>query len=801
MSSDLAAVQKVSSLAYAHAMMAAWNERKIFVPLDPATTAALPGSAPERIIPIEAGGGWFRAVLALDDDPAPAQISFSSGTTGTPKPILISRRAISDTCQRLIDVMGLDRSVREYVGVPITYSFGLGRVRAVAAAGGETFLPERGFRIDEFARMLGAGEVNALSAVPTLLRLLIQQRALLVQAGGQLRWLEIGSQSMSAEEKAAIAAIFPNARIIQHYGLTEASRTTFLRIDGAPPDELASVGRATGRTEVRIDDTGHICIRGPHLADGVITPEGIIPAAGADGWLRTSDLGEMRDGALYFLGRADDLINVSGVKVPADFFEQRMLELSGAETGQIAVASRADPIRGEALLIAHLPDLDGAALRVVAEGLADEFGLSATDITIWAIDQLPRTETGKVQRRLLSQLHAERPASADDGPAIGGSAEESLQRMFARTFPGRAITGQDSFLSLNGDSLSYITVSLGVEEITGTLPEQWEAMSIAELARGAKAGGGRNWARVEAGILVRAIAPIMIVAHHAGEGAVRGGAALLLIVAGQNFGRFSRTDLIEQRYGKVFGTFGLNVLLPYWIILLGFFVAKRNISLPELLLVNNVLDRPVSTPFETWFVQVLLQAILIFAAVSLIPAIRRLWRDSPFAFSFVALAAACLLAIVHYVWLRDILDNSGRETSWQLWLFVLGLAINHATTQGRRILLAMVALGMASLMYGSDPPRLVAVVGGTMILLWVRKIALPTFLLPLITVIGSSSIFIYMMHGRAPIHSATADWPIDILRISLGIALGVVTWFCYEQVLRRVRPWVGRWRDQRTAQR
>ncbi|SEN60719.1 AMP-binding enzyme [Sphingomonas gellani] len=132
--------------------------------------------ATERV-EVAPGDGWFSRAVAPRHDDAPAQIAFTSGTTGTPKAILLSHRTSGDVTDRLIDIMALDRSIREYVGVPVTFSFGFGCIRAIAAAGGAAFLPERGFRVDELAAMLESGQINALSAVPTPLRVALAQAA------------------------------------------------------------------------------------------------------------------------------------------------------------------------------------------------------------------------------------------------------------------------------------------------------------------------------------------------------------------------------------------------------------------------------------------------------------------------------------------------------------------------------------------------------------------------------------------------------------------------------------------------
>lgn len=208
--------------------------------------------------------GWFRAPFTphLSDDPA--QMVFSSGTEGRPKAIVLTHRNLGDVVARLNTVMQVTAEIREYVGVPVTYSFGLGRVRAVAAAGGAAYIPER-FNPSELRQMLQQGQINAFSAVPSLCRILLQSPDLFAGIGDRVRWIEIGSQYMSRDEKLAMRQMFPAARIVQHYGLTEASRSTFLEISAADPGHLESVGRIDGPVELRIDGDGAICICGDHV--------------------------------------------------------------------------------------------------------------------------------------------------------------------------------------------------------------------------------------------------------------------------------------------------------------------------------------------------------------------------------------------------------------------------------------------------------------------------------------------------------------------------------------------------------
>ncbi|MEP3224806.1 MAG: AMP-binding protein [Parasphingorhabdus sp.] len=468
------AIEKVSSVAYLQAVFAAWNAGDVIMPVPSGQDLPDTGLSVDDRVDISPGGGWFSQSLAPDPSPKPAQISLTSGTTGTPKAVLLSRRALSDVTSRLIDIMAMDSSIREYIGVPVTFSFGLGRARAIAAVGGQAFLPETGFRPDQIAAMLTDGQINALSAVPTMLRLLISQRDLFLSCGDKLQWLEIGSQYMSGSEKADIRAIFPNARIVQHYGLTEASRTTFLTISDATEAALETVGRPTGAADVKIDDDRRICICGPHLADGILTDGAVEPLAQADGWLVTNDLGSLENGLLTYHGRADDLLNISGIKVPAELFEQRLSDQMEKAAGQFAVAGRNDPLRGWAVMVVYEPEVDPAALHRHTLSVASEFGLAPTDCVLVPVSAIPRTDTGKIQRKQITKLYDNaQPYQAlagkfeRDGDKISAPlspTEQNIANIWAEALGIENVTADDNFFDIGGDSLSAINLMLRAEQ-------------------------------------------------------------------------------------------------------------------------------------------------------------------------------------------------------------------------------------------------------------------------------------------------------------------------------------------------
>ena len=484
----------VNSPAFVEASFAAQAAGQITVPLrSEGDHARIAAASVTRIVAPAAGSGWGRLPYTPPHDDAVAQILFTSGTTGEAKGIALTNANIADTTQRLTAVMGLDASVREYVGVPVYYSFGIGRCRAVSAAGGAWYIPPRGFDPIEIAAMLKAGEINAISAVPTLWRLVLAAPDAIAPYASVVKWIEIGSQPMSRAEKEGLKALFPAAVIVQHYGLTEASRATFLSIHAHSGAALDSVGVATGAAEVKLSADQRIMIRGPHVAPLALTGAGYRTLTDPDGWLTTEDLGALEDGQLIFRGRADDLINCGGVKILPDALEAAIRADLGL-AGGLAVARLPDPLRGDAILVAFVPQggLDAGAVQAAALRAAEQIGLQAAGaLKVLEIAEIPVTDTGKVRRQTLADLYASPPptttASADGQPAGDLMGLEGQLLAIWREALGRDdVTVSQGFYDVGGDSLSAVGVALGMEK-AGFPPELahgiFDGLSIAEIAR------------------------------------------------------------------------------------------------------------------------------------------------------------------------------------------------------------------------------------------------------------------------------------------------------------------------------
>lgn len=743
------ALVRKNSLAFVEQVFTLQAARQLVVLVSDATHAqALPGLTVDRCIVPDDRTGWFSAHYPLSHDDIPAQVTYTSGTEGQPKGILLTAANLADAAQRIISQMGMTSEIREYVGVPATFSFGMARYRAISAVGGMAYLPPRGFDPAELARMLAAGEVNSLAVVPTLLRILLASPELIRAAGARLRWMEIGSQHMTADEKRAVRALFPNAVIVQHYGLTEASRSTFLSLSQTPDHLLGSVGCAVGRTEVQIGDDGRIRIRGPHVARSRVDADGLHDLQDADGWLQTNDMGHIRDGHLFFDGRADDLINCGGVKLVPDQLEDR-IRLRLDPGMQVAVARVADAQRGDGILVAvqAAPSATAAVTKAAVAALQDMGIAVGSALHVIAVDRLPVTATGKVQRRVLSEQFAARQPDPLPPDAAASASKSDVLSLFRHEFPGQTVGPNDSFETLGGDSLRYIQFSLAFEQSFGQLPVAWEKLSVAELQRDVAVVKKTIWRRLEAATLTRAFFVVCIVALHT-EAFIyspnNGAAYFLILLGGYSLTRFQLPEIIRTGNVKTLLGTVIYVAVPTVILVALLEVVTRKFELPTLLLYSNYVDPHQLRGFLFYFMEIYIQLFLAAAVLFSLAPLREAFRTRPMQSAVTLLLAVILLDhTVEYFWNGD---YNYHRTPWHYgWAFTLGIVVASATDTRSRLVAMACAIGVVLLAWG--PITAAAyVAGGCAVVLFVRSITVPAPAKIVIGEIAGASLFIFLCH-------------------------------------------------------
>jgi acyl-CoA synthetase (AMP-forming)/AMP-acid ligase II len=323
-----------------------------------------------------------------DPHPDLAVLLATSGSTGNPKLVRLSRTAVLANAQAIATALSITPGEIAPTSLPLHYSFGLSVLNSHLVAGATVMLTEAGLLERSFWTHLDAHRCTSLAAVPyqyEMLRRLRYDRSehptvtALTQAGGRLSPELIAEFSKQAD------------RFFVMYGQTEATA----RIAVLPPDRLAdkpgSVGVAVPGGRLEIED-GEVIYHGPNVMMGYAETAADL-ARGDDlgGVLRTGDLGWLDpEGFLSITGRLKRIAKIFGVRVNLDDIE-RLLR----DSGPVAATS------GDDRVTVWAEGLDAAGCARLARRLGAELRVHWSGFDVRGIDRLPLLATGKIDYRAL----------------------------------------------------------------------------------------------------------------------------------------------------------------------------------------------------------------------------------------------------------------------------------------------------------------------------------------------------------------------------------------------------------------
>lgn len=264
------------------------------------------------------------------DPESPLAILFTSGSSGSPKGVELSRRAFLAAAAASADNLGWQPSDRWLLCMPLGHVGGLSIVvRCLLARVPVVLSPWTGSvrdLLDDVARF----EVTLLSFVPTMLSRILDEGAADMSTPLFPRCVRAvllgGDSTGSALLEAAVARHIP---VLTTYGMTEACSQIATLSPSEPPSPAAGVGRPLKGTEVRIVD-GEVQIRGRSLFNRYLPADGFPAPFLEGGWFRTGDLGHLDDaGRLHVTGRRSDTIITGGENVDPREVEIALTMLPG----------------------------------------------------------------------------------------------------------------------------------------------------------------------------------------------------------------------------------------------------------------------------------------------------------------------------------------------------------------------------------------------------------------------------------------------------------------------------------------
>ena len=369
-------------------------------------------------------------------------VQFSSGSTGRPKGVRLSSAAIAANVTAMIGHMAPHyEGAVAFSWLPLSHDMGLiGTCLTVLASMGPTWRsrrlalmpPER--MVARPSRWLQAcSEIGAtVTCAPSFALDLVLAHPPADVDLRPLKVLVVGSEpiapgTLSRFATALAPAGLDEAALCPAYGMAEAAlAVTMVRPcqrwhsapGGAAGSEVVSCGAPLSCVEVRApagaEGAGPIAIRGRSLLTGYL---GQAASPLEEGWLATSDLGFQRDGELYVVGRADDVLVIAGRKVYPELLEKTAARHEAVRPGNCAAIPDG---AGGYLIVAERRRASGGvdmreACRWIRRELSVNGGAAPSAVVIVLPGSLPKTPSGKLQRRRLGQLHlrGELPVEAE----------------------------------------------------------------------------------------------------------------------------------------------------------------------------------------------------------------------------------------------------------------------------------------------------------------------------------------------------------------------------------------------------
>jgi acyl-CoA synthetase (AMP-forming)/AMP-acid ligase II len=351
-------------------------------------------------------------------------LPYSSGTTGLPKGVMLTHyNLVANLCQceGARDFDGFKEPDVIIAFLPFFHIYGLVVIMMLGLSRGATIVSLPRFDFPEFLTAMQKYRVTIAPLVPPIVLGMVKNPAVAAADLSGVRLVFSGAAPLGEDIARQLSARL-GCPVVQGYGMTEASPVTHLSpCTRDAPVKPGSIGRVVPNTEVRLvaidrdadvgqGEEGELWIRGPQIMKGYLNrPEETAAAIDREGWYQTGDVGYVDgDGWFYIVDRTKELIKYKGLQVaPA---ELEALLLTHPAVLDAAVIRKADEEAGEVpkAFVVLRPDeasratTGEAIMAFVAERVAPHKRIRHVEL----IDQIPKSASGKILRRLLVQREA-----------------------------------------------------------------------------------------------------------------------------------------------------------------------------------------------------------------------------------------------------------------------------------------------------------------------------------------------------------------------------------------------------------
>ena len=348
--------------------------------------------------------------------PAPDDVALvlhTSGTTSRPKRVPLSHRNLTASVQNIVRTYDLSPKDVSICVMPLFHVHGLVASTLSTLGSGGTVVVPAGFNPLRFWPLVDEHQATWFSAVPSMFQALLSRaRGGNSRNTGNLRFIRSCSSALSPAVMEQMESTF-GVPVIEAYGMTEAAHQ--MASNPLPPGsrEPGSVGQGTGVKIGIMDEAGElqetgavgeVVISGPNVIRGYESNPEANASSFVGNWFRTGDQGVLDNrGVLTLKDRIKELINRSGEKIsPAEIDEALLSHPAVAEAVAFGVPH---PTHGEEPAAAVVLGSDATERDLVAH-CRQSLASFKVPRKIHIVDSIPRTATGKVQRRVVAQAVA-----------------------------------------------------------------------------------------------------------------------------------------------------------------------------------------------------------------------------------------------------------------------------------------------------------------------------------------------------------------------------------------------------------
>lgn len=348
-----------------------------------------------------------------------AELLFTTGTTGKPKGVILSYKAVYHILSNTIEGIGIREDERILLPLPLNHSYAL-RVLRAALYRGATVVLQNGFTFaKEVEKNITMYDCTALVAVPASYEVMkSQMQDNFVRILKNLRYMEFGAGSLSIRQRKEIVRLLPGVQIFNTWGSSETGGAIFCNVNEAVKSEkkVGMLGKCRPSMQMKVIDLDGNTIQSDEKHPGKMVLKGDMQMSGywgmpemttktlVDGWLLTGDLVyQDEDGDIFMLGRADDIINVGGEKVAPIDVENVACQYEDVKECACIGVEDPDGILGQVpvLFLAAENGYKEADLQKYMAEHAERYKLPYKYIVL---EELPRNRMQKLDRKALRRI-------------------------------------------------------------------------------------------------------------------------------------------------------------------------------------------------------------------------------------------------------------------------------------------------------------------------------------------------------------------------------------------------------------